>query len=262
VRIVRFDHAGTVRTGVLVPGRPAPAHSDPAAGDATMIQPVVSLVDTTPTGPPVPLAEVRLLAPVVPRVVVGMAHNTGAADRLRPPSAFFKPAGSVIGPHDAIEVPGGVGRVDAEAELAAVIGRRARDLDPATALDAVLGWTCANDVTARDLQANDDCWTRAKGYDTFTPLGPWVRTDPAFDPDDVLVSLDDVGATSAGLARSAGEVLAYVTSFVTLEAGDVVLLGAPGPSRALLDGEVVRVQVAGLGTLRNPVRARRRVVTR
>ncbi|QTE28077.1 fumarylacetoacetate hydrolase family protein [Pengzhenrongella sicca] len=249
MRIVRYWDAGVVQTGVLVGGGERET-------SANRVQPVASLIDTTPIGPDVALERVRLLAPVIPRVVVGMAHNTGVADRLLPPSAFLKPAGSVIGPLDAIEVPDDIGRVDAEAELAAVIGRRARDLHPATALDAVLGWTCANDVTARDLQANDDCWTRAKGYDTFTPLGPWVETDPAFDPDDVVVRLDEIGATSGGLARSVGEVLAYLTSFMTLDVGDVVLLGAPGPSRPLHDGDVVSVTVAGLGTLRNPVRLR------
>ncbi len=229
--------------------------------DGHRVRPVRSLVDHTPVGPPRPLAGLRLLAPTRPRTVVGMAHNTGPADRLLPPSAFLKPASTVVGPGDPVDLPD-VGRVDAEAELAIVVGRRCRDLDQATALDAVLGWTCANDVTARDLQAGDDSWTRAKGFDTFTPLGPWIETEPDFDPDDVPVLLDGTGASTTHLARSVREVLAYLTSFMTLEPGDVVLTGAPGPSRALADGDVVTVAVPGLGELRNPVRVRAAAVAR
>ena len=250
MRLVRFstsdrpdrpDGAAPVRHGVL---------------DGAGVVPVAGLTDPTPTGPPVALADVRLHAPVQPRTVVGMAHNTGAADRLLPPGAFFKPASSVIGPGETIEVPD-VGRVDAEAEVALVVGRRARRLGPDDVAGAVLGWTCANDVTARDLQRDDDSWVRAKGYDTFTPLGPWVETDPAFDPDDALVALDGVATGSCGLARGAVEVLVWLTSFLTLDVGDVVLLGAPGPGRALRDGDTVRVRVAGIGELVNPVRAAR-----
>ena len=119
----------------------------------------------------------RLLAPVEPRTVVGMAHNTGPADRALAPQAFLKPARSVIGPGEAVGVPAGVGRVDAEGELAVVVGRTSRDLTTGDALDAVFGYTVANDVTGRDLQRSDPLWTTAKGYDTFTPLGPWIETD-------------------------------------------------------------------------------------
>src|SRR5689334_7815410 len=107
------------------------------------------------------LDEVRLLAPVAPRTVVGMAHNTGPADRELPPQAFLKPTGSVIGPGEVVGVPAGVGRVDAEGELAVVLGRTARNLTADDALDAVLGYTVANDVTARDLQQTDPLWTSA-----------------------------------------------------------------------------------------------------
>jgi len=122
------------------------------------------------SGPVVSAADARLLAPVQPRTVVGMAHNTGPADRALAPEAFLKPARSVVGPSGAIELPAGIGRVDAEAELAAVIA----------ADGSVFGWTLANDVTARDLQATDARWARAKGYPTFTPVGPWIET--SLDP--------------------------------------------------------------------------------
>lgn len=250
MRLARYAGPDGTGTAIVLPAR---------GGD--LVQPVRSLLDLTPVGPSRPLAGLRLLAPTRPRTVVGMAHNTGPADRLLPPSAFLKPASTVVGPGDPVDLPD-VGRVDAEAELALVVGRRCRDLDEATALDAVLGWTCANDVTARDLQAGDDSWTRAKGFDTFTPLGPWIETEPTFDPDDVAVLLDGTGASTANLARSVRELLVYLTSFLTLEPGDVVLTGAPGPSRALTDGDVVTVAVPGLGELRNPVRVRAAAVAR
>ncbi|MCC2321448.1 fumarylacetoacetate hydrolase family protein [Cellulomonas xiejunii] len=248
MRLVRFStsRAAGVRHGVL---------------DGARVVPVAGLTDPAPTGAAVPLTDVRLHAPVQPRTVVGMAHNTGPGDRRLPPGAFYKPASSVIGPGDVVELPD-VGRVDAEAEIALVVGRRSRDLGPDDVRGAVLGWTCADDVTARDLQAHDDSWVRAKGYDTFTPLGPWIETDPAFDPDDAVVALDGIAAGTHGLARTATEVLVWLTSFVTLDVGDVVLLGAPGPSRPLADGDTARVRVAGLGELVNPVRARVPAVAR
>jgi 2-keto-4-pentenoate hydratase/2-oxohepta-3-ene-1,7-dioic acid hydratase in catechol pathway len=209
----------------------------------------------------VALDEVRLLAPVEPRTVVGMAHNTGAADRRLPPQAFLKPARSVIGPGEAVRVPSGVGRVDAEGELAVVLGRTARELTPDDALGAVLGYTVANDVTARDLQQADRLWTSAKGYDGFTPLGPWIDTD--LDPDDAVVQVTISGrgltpASTSNLARDVVEILVYVTSFLTLEPGDVVLTGAPGEYGEIVPGDDVSVTVEGLGTVTNSVMARGR----
>jgi 2-keto-4-pentenoate hydratase/2-oxohepta-3-ene-1,7-dioic acid hydratase in catechol pathway len=205
------------------------------------------------------LDDVRLLAPVEPRTVVGMAHNTGPQDRELPPQAFLKPAGSVIGPGEVVGVPAGVGRVDAEGELAVVIGRTARDLTPDDALDAVLGYTVANDVTARELQQTDPLWTSAKGFDGFTPLGPWIDTD--IDPDAALVQLTIGGRELAAgrtcdLARDVVEILVHVTSFLTLGPGDVVLAGAPGEYGEIVPGDDVSVTVEGLGTLSNPVVAR------
>jgi 2-keto-4-pentenoate hydratase/2-oxohepta-3-ene-1,7-dioic acid hydratase in catechol pathway len=205
------------------------------------------------------LDEVRLLAPVEPRTVVGMAHNTGAADRKLPPQAFLKPTRSVIGPGEPVAVPGGVGRVDAEGELAVVLGRTARNLTVDDALDAVLGYTVANDVTARDLQQADPLWTSAKGFDGFTPLGPWIDTD--LDPDGAVVQVAINGrelaaASTSDLARNVVEILVHVTSFLTLEPGDVVLTGAPGEYGEIVPGDEVTVTIEGLGTLRNFVVAR------
>lgn len=192
------------------------------------------------------LADARLLAPVEPRTVVGMAHNTGPGDRLLPPQAFLKPARSVIGPGDSVPVPAGLGLVHTEAELAVVLGRDG----------AVLGYTVANDVTARDLQAQDSLWTQAKGQRGFTPLGPWIETD--LDPAGAVVGLRVDGevapeAGTDGLARSVAEVVAWVSGFLPLGPGDVILTGAPGASLPIRPGQQVTVSVAGIGELVNPV---------
>ena len=236
MRIARIDHGG----------RPVRAAVE---GDHLV------LLDD-PDGTTVPLAGARLLAPTDPRVVLGMAHNTGAADRLLPPQAFLKPSRTVIGPGAPIPLPEGIGHVDAEGELAVVIGTTARHLTAATALDAVLGYTVANDVTARDLQRSDPLWTTAKGHDGFTPLGPWIETD--LDAVDAEITVGRNGhalraASTRDLARDVVEVLVYVTSFLTLGPGDVVLTGAPGECARIVPGDDVAITVAGLGTLTNPV---------
>ncbi|HET9647632.1 MAG TPA: fumarylacetoacetate hydrolase family protein [Microlunatus sp.] len=194
-----------------------------------------------------PVSAARLLAPVQPRTVVGMAHNTGSADRELAPEAFLKPARSVVGPGAAVELPAGVGRIDAEAELAAVIA----------ADGSVFGWTLANDVTARDLQATDARWAQAKGYRTFTPCGPWIETE--LDPERVQLELvlngQSLGsASTVHLARGAVEVLDYLGSFLPLGAQDLVLLGAPGAFGPLTAGTTVTVRSPQLGVLANPVR--------
>jgi hypothetical protein len=205
---------------------------------------------------PVPGTDAVLLAPCEPGVVLGMAHNTGAADRRLPAQAFHKSPHSVTGPGQAIELEADQTDVDGEAELAVVIGTRARNLTPETALAAVYGYTCANDVTDRAAQGSDSLWTEAKSRDSFTPLGPWIRTD--LDPDDVAVLLSDDGqsgtpASTSGLARSVTEVLVYLTSIMTLYPGDVVLAGAPGQSLRLTPGGISRVAIAAIGELVNPV---------
>lgn len=227
--------------------RPVP---DPFEPDTSPVA-----VSAMPEGP-VDSADVVLLAPCRPRVVLGMAHNTGPADRLLPPQAFHKSPHSVVGPGRAIELAPGQDRVDAEAELAVVIGTTARHLTPDTALAAVFGYSCANDVTDRAAQAADSLWTEAKSADTFTPLGPWISTDLDAADVEVLLGDDDGVGPSAGtgdLARSVIEVLVYLTSVMTLHAGDVVLTGAPGASRRLRPGACSHVTIPRIGTLTNPV---------
>ncbi|MBN3455154.1 fumarylacetoacetate hydrolase family protein [Mycobacterium sp. DSM 3803] len=210
------------------------------------------------TGIVVPAHQARLLAPVTPRTVVGMAHNTGSADRRLPPQGFLKPATTVTGPGASIPLPAGIGRVDAEAELAVVIGRSATRLTTADAADHILGVTVANDVTARDLQQSDPLWFAAKGFDGWTPLGPWIAT--GLDTADLAVGLRVDGielapAGTADLARSVIECLIYVTSVLTLHPGDVVLTGAPGGTGAITAGSTVTATIAGVGELHNPVAA-------
>lgn len=205
---------------------------------------------------PVPAEQAALLAPCAPRVVLGMAHNTGYDDRLLPPQAFHKSPHSVIGPGHPIELEPCHDSVDAEGEIAAVIGRVAKNLTPNNALEAIYGYTIGNDVTDRHAQATESRWTEAKSRDTYTPLGPWIRTD--LDPSDLTILLgDNDGLTSegstSGLARGIADVLMYITSVLTLHPGDVVLTGAPGPSHRLRPGAVSRILVSAIGELTNPV---------
>ena len=253
MRIVRFRPQGETATG-----------EEPVAGYGLVEGDLLHQVSDPfkefkgkkphPTGRTLPLDSVRLLAPTEPRLVIGMARNGEPGDGRLPPNAFLKPPGSVIGPGDPIPLPGHVGRVDAEGELAVVIGRTARNLAVGDALDAVLGYTLGNDVTARDLQADDPL--QAKGYDGFTPLGPWIETDLDTGAVDLAVGIGGrslpVGST-ARLARGVSEILAYLTSFLILHPGDVVLTGAPGTYGPVVAGETVTISAPGLGVLTNPV---------
>lgn len=209
----------------------------------------------TQTGEARPLVESRLLAPVEPRNLLGMGANSGD-DIPSTPVVFLKPAGTVVGPEQPIRIPSGIGRVDFEGELAAVVGAVTRHVPEDRVGSHLLGYTCANDVTARDLQSSDRLWTRAKGFDTFTPLGPWVETD--LDPHDlaqrgwVSGRLVQEAGTSM-LARHVETCVSFISSFMTLYPGDVVLLGAPGELGAIEAGDSVEIEIEGIGRLRNPV---------
>lgn len=201
--------------------------------------------------------EFVFLAPSVPANVLGMAHNTGPAGRDLPPQAFHKAATSVIGPGDAIELPAGSGHVDPEAELTIVIGRKARGLTLATARSAVLGFTIGNDVTSRDLQKTDELWISAKSQDTFTPVGPWIVS--GLDDADLAISIVHNGnalkaSGTAGLGWKVDEILVYLTSFMTLHPGDLVLTGFPAECAPIVPGDTVTCRVEGIGELTNPVK--------
>jgi 2-keto-4-pentenoate hydratase/2-oxohepta-3-ene-1,7-dioic acid hydratase in catechol pathway len=206
--------------------------------------------------------EVRLLAPVLPTKVVAVGKNYAdhakemGDDVPEEPIIFLKPSTSVVGPDDPIIYPAGVDRVDFEGELAVIVGKMARRLDEANALQVVLGFTCANDVTARNLQASDGQWTRAKGFDTFCPLGPWIETD--LDSSDLAVRtlVNDEQRQSSRtsmLVISVARLLAFISGVMTLLPGDVILTGTPAGIGALSPGDRVEVEIEGIGVLTNRV---------
>jgi 2-keto-4-pentenoate hydratase/2-oxohepta-3-ene-1,7-dioic acid hydratase in catechol pathway len=216
------------------------------------------------------LADVRLLAPVIPRskvVAIGRNYAAHAAelgnDLPAEPLMFLKPNTAVIGPGDPIFYPRQSERVDYEGELAVVIGRICRDVPPEQATDVIFGYTIANDVTARDLQKSDGQWSRAKGFDSFCPLGPWIETD--LDPNDFTEGrsvqtylngdLKQDGSTK-DLIFDVATLVSYVSSVMTLLPGDVILTGTPEGVGPMNPGDEVDVTIEGIGTLTNKVVAR------
>lgn len=211
----------------------------------------------------VPLARAHLLAPVNPGKIVCVGRNYTAhasehgAEVPEIPLLFLKPPSAVIGPGETILLPPQSDRVEHEAELAMVMGRRARWVEPEEAHDYILGFCAANDVTARDLQRRDGQWTRGKSFDTFCPLGPWLETE--FDPVDSLVTCSVNGqmrqmASTRDMVFSTRHLIAFVSSVMTLEPGDVLLTGTPSGVGPLTDGDEVQVEIEGIGELTNPVR--------
>lgn len=209
-----------------------------------------------------PIDEVRLLAPVIPTKIICVGRNyvahaqEHAAEVPDVPLLFLKPPSSIIGPQEKVVLPPQSKQVEHEAELAVVIGRRGRWISPEDALDYVFGYTIANDVTARDLQRRDGQWTRGKGFDTFCPIGPWIKTD--FDPADALITCHVNGemrqmASTRDMVFSVRQLIAFSSSVMTLEPGDLILTGTPAGVSPLLPGDLVEINIEGLGTLRNPV---------
>lgn len=211
------------------------------------------------------LGDVKLLLPPVQPgklVCVGRNYAAHAAEHdsevPEEPLLFLKPPSAVIGHEAPIALPAVSERVDHEAELAVVIGKTARKVTRKEALDYVLGYTCANDVSARDLQRRDGQWTRAKGFDTFAPLGPCIETE--LDPGDLPITCRVSGevrqeASTADMVFDVPTLIEYVTAIMTLEPGDVLLTGTPSGVGPLSPGDIVEVEVEGVGILRNPVRA-------
>jgi len=172
------------------------------------------------------------------------------------PLMFLKPPSTVIGPGEAIRLPALSSRVEHEAELAVVIGRRGYQISPERALDHVLGYTAANDVTARDLQRADAQWTRGKGFDTFCPLGPWIETELDLARVGIRCSVNGELRQQGRLAEmvfGVEQLVAYISQVMTLEPGDVILTGTPAGVGLLAHGDVVSVEIDGLGELSNPV---------
>jgi len=209
-----------------------------------------------------PLGSVRLLAPVQPSKILCIGRNYAAharednAEVPEVPLVFLKPPSAVIGPGEAILLPPQSQQVEHEAELVVVIGRQGRWITPEAAPDYVLGYTNGNDVTARDLQRRDGQWTRSKGFDTFCPLGPWIETE--FDPSDAVITCHVNGemrqmSSTRDMVFSVRQLIAYVSSVMTLEPGDVLMTGTPAGVSPLKAGDVVEVSIEGLGKLSNPV---------
>lgn len=222
--------------------------------------------DPTFTGRSWPLGQVRLLAPILASKVIAIGKNYAehvaemaelTGDGPADPVIFLKPNTSIIGPGVPIVRPPSSHRVDFEGELAVVIGRPCKDVPAARAKDVILGYTVANDVTARDQQVADGQWTRGKSYDTFCPLGPWIET--AVDPSDLAITTALDGeikqsSRTSQLIHDVGAIVEWVSRVMTLMPGDVILTGTPAGVGPMVAGQTVSVTVEGIGTLTNPVR--------
>jgi 2-keto-4-pentenoate hydratase/2-oxohepta-3-ene-1,7-dioic acid hydratase in catechol pathway len=214
------------------------------------------------TGRSWPLADVRLLAPMLASKVVCIGKNyaahiaemggTAPAD----PVIFLKPNTAIIGPNVPIRLPANTSPVHFEGELAAVISRPCKDVSAARAAESILGYTVANDVTARDQQRADGQWTRAKGHDTFCPVGPWIVTD--VDPADLELRTEVNGqvkqhSRTSLMVHDVGAIVEWVSAVMTLLPGDLILTGTPDGVGPIEDGDTVSITVTGIGTLTNPV---------
>ncbi|HVF07180.1 MAG TPA: fumarylacetoacetate hydrolase family protein [Actinomycetota bacterium] len=252
MRLLRFRHGDRIATGVAE-----------TSDDTVRVLAGTFFEDPLPTGEELALDDVFLLAPVLPSklVCVGKNYAAHAAEFgmtvPEEPLLFLKPSTAVIGPNDPIQRLAVSRRVDYEGELAVVIGRLAKDVKAEDAYRVILGYTCANDVTLRDLQKTDDQWARAKGFDGSAPLGPWIETD--LDPNDAGVEtrlngeVRQQGRTS-DMVFGVATLIEYVTAFMTLLPGDVLLTGTPEGVGPLAAGDVVEVEVEGAGVLANTVR--------
>ena len=214
------------------------------------------------------ISDVKLLAPIDPRKVLAAAVNypshipSGRSvlksdDAPAVPQLFFKPSSSVIGPGDTIVLPAEARRVDAEGEQVAIIGRTCRNVTASEALDYVFGYTCGNDLSARHWQRDDIQWWRAKGSDTFTAIGPFIVT--GLDPTNmelrtVVNGEEKQSSNTSNLIFPLAELIAFSSRYMTLELGDLIFTGTPGEPPKLEDGDICEVEIAGIGTLRNPVR--------
>ncbi|GLY24574.1 fumarylacetoacetate hydrolase family protein [Micromonospora sp. NBRC 101691] len=263
MRIARFAHAKGMSFGAV--------EGEPGAGPQGL---TIAEIEGHPfgqiqfSGARWALSDVRLLSPILPSKVVCVGRNYAehaaehGSEVPKEPLLFLKPSTSVIGPRDAIRLPIFSRQVEHEAELAVVIGPPgARRADRAAAERAIFGYTCANDVTARDLQRTDGQWTRAKGFDSFCPLGPWITTgldvgdleircEVGRDPEEMEVR--QLGRTK-DMVFDVPSLVSYVSHVMTLLPGDVVLTGTPAGVSPLLDGDTVTVRIDGIGELSNPV---------
>ncbi|WP_167041395.1 fumarylacetoacetate hydrolase family protein [Salinibacterium sp. ZJ454] len=254
MKIARFSKDGDPRFGIL-------------DGDELVVltgDPMFSGYETT--GERVPLADAKLLAPVIPRskvVCVGLNYaehrSEMAIDAPASPLIFLKPNTSIIGPGEAIQIPPVEGRIVHEGELAVVIGKIAKQVKAENALDYVFGYTIANDVSARDQMFADGQWARAKGYDTFCPIGPVIETE--LDTSDLEITTHVDGelrrhGRTSDLLHKVPELIEYISDVWTLLPGDLILTGTPAGLGGFVDGQTVSITIDGIGTLENPARNR------
>jgi len=249
VRIARVAYQGRIAFGVIE-GDTVSELDGPPIGDIRF------------TGNRVPLADCKLLAPVLPSkiVAVGRNYSEHAAelgnDIPDDPLLFLKPSTSIIGPGEAIRKPHGLERLDHEAELAIVIAGLVRNADADQAEAGILGYTCGNDVSARDYQKSDGQWTRAKGFDTFCPLGPWIETN--IDPAALRIQSRVNGeprqdGNTKDMIFDPVYLVSYVSRIMTLLPGDIIMTGTPAGVGPMEPGDDVEVEIEGIGVLRNTV---------
>ena len=247
MKIVRFTHEGQTQAGIL---------------SGSKITAVFSPFDTRETGSEFELDDVQLEVPVEPRKVicVGLNFADHAAEiNQEPPKEplfFFKPTSSLVASGKEIVLPAQSQQVEIEVELAIVIGKTAKNIEPADASSVVLGFTIANDVTARDLQFQDLQWARSKAFDTFCPLGPWIETD--FDPGTKRLRSRINGelrqdSLTDQMVYGPWELISYISKNLTLEPGDVILTGSPSGISKIVSGDRVECEIEGIGTLTNIV---------
>jgi 2-keto-4-pentenoate hydratase/2-oxohepta-3-ene-1,7-dioic acid hydratase in catechol pathway len=267
VRIARFVTPGPATGSRLADIRWGVVEGSPGAAPSGLT--VAAIADhpfgaISFTGDRWALPDVRLLPPILPSKVLGIGKNYGGHVKEmggeappETPIIFLKPSTAVCGPGDPIRLPVDAGQVDHEAELAIVIGRPLKAATASEALDGVLGYTCANDVTDRSMQRSDGQWARAKGYDTYCPLGPWIET--AVKPNDLRITASVNGdvrqdSRTSELIRDVGTLLEFMSGVMTLLPGDVILTGTPAGVGPITDGDTVTVEIEGIGALTNPVR--------
>ena len=273
MRIARFARGDDAAYGVVGEAQADGATARVAAGAGQPGQAVIAELSGHPlgvgmgsvrfTGATYPLDDVRLLGPVLPSKVIAVGQNypehtreMGSAPAPEP-VLFLKPSTAVVGNREPISYPVKLTqRVDYEGELAVVIGTICREVPAARAADVIFGYTCANDVTARDLQARDGQWTRAKGFDSFCPLGPWIETD--LDPADLQLTTSLNGevrqrSRTSEMLYDVPALIEYVSAVMTLLPGDVLLTGTPAGVGPMEDGDEVTVTIEKIGSLTNPV---------
>lgn len=255
MRIVRFADRGRTRFGILRNEVVESLSASPLASFSRG-------EDFKPDGQTYPLKSLKLLAPVEPSKIICLGLNYRphiAESHSEPPKnplIFLKPPSAVVGPDQPIVLPRSWQKVDYEAELAVVIGKTAKYVSENDSLDYVFGYTCFNDVSERVYQRSDGQWTRAKGFDTFAPIGPWIET--ALKPDNLKVEGYLNGElrqsdSSASLIFGIPTLISFISAVMTLLPGDVIATGTPAGVGAVKAGDVVEIKIEGIGTLRNPV---------